>query len=380
MKIKHGASFGMGLFKKAQEQRQARRENRANQADTGSRPLLNKMFGKMNPNSNGTGSGRPNFGPFAQKAIGGVMGGQQMGDAMGFRQGVNQKLDQVLSKLDPAQADSSAAPAPAPAPQDAPMPPADPMNDNNAVAKSPAEDPSLMAEDAAGASMGIKPKKKAKAEAKAYADKHGIRGKARKEMVKEAKKSRSFDAETNSQSKATAEANKEVNFGGSMNGGPGGRKKPTEIAMKSDATRNEIRGVQQMKGEFAGIERRPASVDFPNQSASSNRDLDFKRMMNRDNAEMWAKGGGGIYSDKYAKQRLHDSGYDMVSRPGPLNKTGQTIAKGPKKPKAKPQSEMKMLRSVKALEPKKKFMATKTVAKLKKKPLQKMTPRPAKKL
>jgi hypothetical protein len=41
---------------------------------------------------------------------------------------------------------------------------------------------------------------------------------------------------------------------------------------------------------------------------------------------------------------------------------------------------MKMLRSVKGLEPKKKLMATKTVAKFKKKPLQKVTPRPAKKL
>ena len=152
----------------------------------------------------------------------------------------------------------------------------------------------------------------------------------------------------------------------------------------SDNTRNEIPGTQQMKGEYTGIKRRPASVDFPNQSASSNRDLDFKRMMNRENAEMWAKGGGGIFSDKYAKQRLHDSGYDMVSRPGPLNELGKKldakIAKGPKKPQAKPQSEMKMLRSVKGLEPKKKLMATRTMAKIKKKPLEKMTPKPAKKI
>merc|ERR1711966_133141 len=148
----------------------------------------------------------------------------------------------------------------------------------------------------------------------------------------------------------------------------------------ADGTRNEIPGTQQMKGTYAGIERRPASVAFPNQSRSSNRDLDYRRMMNKGNAEMWAKGGGGIFSDKYAKQRLHDSGYDEVSRPGPLNKTGQTIAKGPKKPKAKPQAEMKVLRSVKGLEPKKKLMATRTVAKAKKKPLEKVTPRPAKKI
>lgn len=352
MKKEDGPSFLNSLRDKFQQRRQ---QNQANNA-----PRPNGIF---NPFSNGTGSGRPNFSQVTQSVLGRITGGMGLGKSMGgFGTGGNQ------ANLAANQLAASAPLTPEQAAQ---------QQEANAA---------LMNTDMGGAPMGVKPKKMAKVQAKEYAKKHGIRGKAKREMVKEAKKSRSFDAETNTQAKGNEAASKEVDFGGaSMNGGPGGRKKPTANTMKSESTSymNNRTDINQMKGYSAGIERRPASVDFPNQSASSNRDLDFARMMNRDNAEMWAKGGGGIYSDKYAKQRLHDSGYDMVSRPGPLNpnygKTYKLPTEETKLKPAKPQSEMKMLRSVKGIEPKKKLMATKTKAKAKA-PLKKMTPRPAKKL
>lgn len=93
----------------------------------------------------------------------------------------------------------------------------------------------------------------------------------------------------------------------------------------------------------------------------------------------------GFYSNKYAMDRIAGkmgypaSTYEIVRHPASdSTAVERAIAKGPKKSEPKP--EMKMLRSVKALEPKKKLMATRTMAKIKKKPLEKMTPKPAKKL
>jgi len=146
---------------------------------------------------------------------------------------------------------------------------------------------------------------------------------------------------------------------------------PKGNEMKSDNTSymNNRRDINQMEGTYAGLERRE----------SSDPDVNFSRMMNKDLAKTVFK-DEGFYSDNERKRQAHVLGYDEVSHAGLLNKTGKTIAKGPEKPKAKPQSEMKMLRSVKGLEPKKKLMAAKVVGKLKKKPIPKMTPRPAKRL
>tara|TARA_X000001382_G_C3150955_1_gene172962 strand:+ start:290 stop:901 length:612 start_codon:yes stop_codon:yes gene_type:complete len=200
-----GASFLNKFREKIQQRREARKqmqqggaetafnearsEAQANMTQAGGNALMsNQMMntlGTNNPNSNGTGSARPNFGQFAQNAIGGVMAGQKMGDVMGM--------------------------------QSPGMPPVDPMSGggvtNNQSDKVYA-DPSSLPEQ--GASMGVKPKKKAKAEAKAYAAKKGLRGKARKEMIKEAKKNQSFDPATNTQSKKTEEADKKVDFTGSQ--------------------------------------------------------------------------------------------------------------------------------------------------------------------
>ena len=372
-----GASF-LGKFKERLQQRKEARQGEGrkfplmnkmfanglggNVPGHGSNSVLNSLnkgFGLFNPNSNGTGSARPNFGENAQNAIGNIMAGQQMGMQMGFNP----------YKTMPQQ--------------NAGMPPADPMNGDGSQDVANAQ---AMGLDMSGVSMGVKPKKKAKAEAKAYAAKKGIRGKARKEMIKEAKKSQSFDPSTNTQSKATEEADKAVDFGGaSMNGGPGdGRKKPTANIMKSDATSymDNRADIDQMKGEYASLKRRPASVDYPNMSKSDQADVDFARM----NREFRAKTmyDNSYYNEDYRHKRASEMGWDMTSTPGPLNKNyGKTYKLPTEETKikpAKPQSETKMLKSVKGIEPKKKLMATKTVAKIKKQPLEKMTPRPAKKL
>ena len=151
--------------------------------------------------------------------------------------------------------------------------------------------------------------------------------------------------------------------GASMNGGPGdGRKKPTANTVRSEST-----GVAKPEGWGHDQLKTDAVTDHV---------LGMRDM--------------GFYSDKYAKDRIAGrkgypaSTYETVRHPGAKSTAVEkTIAKGPKKPKAKakakPQSEMKMLRSVKGIEPNKKLMATKTVAKAKA-PLKKMTPKPAKKL
>ena len=179
-----GASFLNSFREKLQEKREARKERQLNsgnasnaldQARADFRPT------QMNPASNGTGSARPNFGQFAQDAIGNVMGGEKMGDTLGFKQGGSDILQNLNTQ-----------------PQSASMPPADPMTDN----------PDMYT----GASMAAKPKQVAKAQAKAYADKKGIRGKARKELVKDAKRSQSFDAAAQDEKSG----DKPVDFGGSM--------------------------------------------------------------------------------------------------------------------------------------------------------------------
>ena len=150
----------------------------------------------------------------------------------------------------------------------------------------------------------------------------------------------------------------------------------------SDNTRNEIPGVQSMKGEYAGLERRQASVDYPNMSKSDQADVNYARM----NREFRAKTmyDNPYYNKDYRHKRASEMGWDMTSTPGPLNKNyGKTYKLPTEETKlkpAKPQSEMKMLRSVKGLEPKKKLMAARTMTKIKKKPLEKMTPKPAKKI
>jgi len=218
-----GASFLNKFREKLQQKREANRQRKLNSGNAANamdqqRTKFPGIFGnQMNPASNGTGSARPNFGPFAQQAIGGVMRGQKMGDAMGFRQGVNDKLDKVLAAVEGGQSGNDVPQDAGVQPPSAPMPPADPMTDNNAVAKSPVGDPSLMAEDATGASMAAKPKQIAKAQAKAYADKKGIRGKARKELVKDAKRSQSFDAAAQDEKSG----DKPVDFGGASMGSIG---------------------------------------------------------------------------------------------------------------------------------------------------------------
>jgi len=173
MKKNYGASFLNGIREKMQQKRESQQRMNDSAIESGlNDPSNNMQQGDptMNPMSNGTGSARPNFGQFAQDAIGGVMNGNKMGDALGFTNNMQQQDPNMHNDI---------------------------YNNNN------------------GASIsGVKPKKIAKAQAKAYADEHGIKGSARKEMIKEAKRGRSFDPETNSQSKKVAESKKEVDFGG----------------------------------------------------------------------------------------------------------------------------------------------------------------------
>jgi hypothetical protein len=350
----NGASFLNKFRERLQQKRDAKQEMQGMQNDQ-SMGSINPM---LNPMSNGTGSGRPNFGTFAQKAIGSVMGGNKMGDALGFRQGVNEKLDKIQEAVGSNQGDPNA--------NAAGMPPADPMTPTDATAQANNQS-EMLGTQFTGASASAK--KIAKKQAKQYAAEKGLSDKEAKSLKKEAKKSQSFDRNKNEHADNLPGGanNKTVNFGGSMKD----IDPPKGNTMKSDNTSymNNRTDINQMKGYYSGLERRE----------SSDPNVNFKRMMNKDLANKVFE-DKGFYSDKERKRQAHVLGYDEVSRPGPLNKTNQTIAKGPKKPKAKPQSEMKMLRSVKGLEPKKKLMATKTVAKFKKKPLQKVTPRPAKKL
>jgi hypothetical protein len=227
-----GPSFFFGLRDKLKRDKNNQQEISENKGKFGQVPDLRGgvtgMFKKsMDPNSNGTGSARPNFGQFAQNAIGNVMGGQKMGNALGFRQGVNDKLDKVLQAV---QGDASGNDTPQTPLGMAGTPPADPMTNQ------PASMPDGSNDDAAnsammnmdGAMMAAKPKQIAKAKAKAYADKKGIRGKARKELVKDAKRSQSFDAEAQDEKSG----DKAVNFGSSMHIDP-----PKEKAMKRDGTK-----------------------------------------------------------------------------------------------------------------------------------------------
>lgn len=235
-----GPSFFFGLRNKLKRDKDNQQEVSENQGKFGQVPDLrggitgmfrNKKLERregVNPNSNGTGSARPNFGQFAQNAIGNVMGGQKMGNALGFRQGVNDKLDKVLQAV---QGDASGNDAPQTPLGMAGTPPADPMTNQ------PTSMPDGSNNDAAnsammnmpdGAMMSAKPKQIAKAKAKAYADKKGIRGKARKELVKDAKRSQSFDAEAQDEKSG----DKAVNFGSSMHIDP-----PKAKAMKRDGTK-----------------------------------------------------------------------------------------------------------------------------------------------
>jgi len=87
--------------------------------------------------------------------------------------------------------------------------------------------------------------------------------------------------------------------------------------------------INQMKGEYAGLEMRK----------TGDPDTDFWSAMNEDNAKRWYDGGGGIFSDSYARKRGHDLGWDMISNPGPLNPNYGKSYKIPKEeatPKAKP--------------------------------------------
>jgi hypothetical protein len=353
-----GASFLNKFRERLQQKRAARQEMQGMQNDQS----MGRIDSMLNPMSNGTGSARPNFGQFAQKAIGSVMGGNKMGDALGFRQGVNEKLDKIQEAVGSDQGDPNA--------NAAGMPPVDPMTGGGVMNSQQSKtyvDPSSQPEMAQGPSASAK--KIAKKQAKQYAAEKGLSDKEAKSLKKEAKKSQSFDKDKNEHADNLAGGanNKTVNFGGSMKD----IDPPKGNTMKSDNTSymNNRKDINQMKGDYSGLERRE----------SSDPSVNFSRMMNKDLAKTMFE-DKGFYSAKERKRQASVLGYDEVSRSGPLNKTGQTIAKGPKKPKAKPQSEMKMLRSVKGLEPKKKLMATKTVAKFKKKPLQKVTPRPAKKL
>lgn len=195
-----GASFLNSFRERLQEKREAKKERQLNSGNASNaldQARADFSSNQMNPASNGTGSARPNFGQFAQDAIGNVMGGQKMGDALGFRQGGSDKLDKVLASVEGGQSGNDVPQDASTQPQAAPMPPTDPMTDNN---------PDM------GMSMAAKPKQVAKAQAKAYADKKGIRGKARKEMVKDAKRSQSFDAAAQDEKSG----DKPVDFGGSM--------------------------------------------------------------------------------------------------------------------------------------------------------------------
>ncbi len=159
---------GPSMFGKLRERQQNRKENMQKAKDVRQNTLIPQ------PNSNGTGSARPNFNPFAQNAIGGVMGGQQMGD--------------MLFGQQPPQAPNT--------------PPVDPMNPDPVDTQS-------MNEKMMGMAMAAKPKQIAKAQAKEYANKKGLRGKARKELIKDAKRSQSFDAGAQDEKSG----DKPVNFG-----------------------------------------------------------------------------------------------------------------------------------------------------------------------
>jgi hypothetical protein len=145
--------------------------------------------------------------------------------------------------------------------------------------------------------------------------------------------------------------------GASMNGGPrDGRKKPTANTIKTEST-----GVAKPVGWGSEQLKTDARTD----GVLGMRDM-------------------GFYSDKYAKDRIAgkmgypSSTYETVRHPAAEpTAVEKAIAKGPKKSE---RTLTKQLRSVKGLKPKKKLMATRTMAKAKKKPLEKMTPRPAKKL
>jgi hypothetical protein len=205
-----GASFLNSFRERLQQKREAKKERQLNSGNASNaldQARADFRSNQMNPASNGTGSARPNFGQFAQNAIGNVMGGQKMGDALGFRQGVNDKLDKVLAAVEGGQSGNDVPQDTSVQPPSAPMPPADPMTDNN-----PDESGAKFTSMDMGASMAAKPKQIAKAQAKEYADKKGIRGKARKELVKDAKRSQSFDAAAQDEKRG----DKPVNFGGSM--------------------------------------------------------------------------------------------------------------------------------------------------------------------
>jgi hypothetical protein len=340
-----GASFLNKFRERLQQKRDARQEMQGMQDNQS----MGRIDSTLNPMSNGTGSARPNFGQFAQKAIGSVMGGNKMGDALGFRQGVNEKLDKIQEAVGSDQGDPNA--------NAAGMPPADPMNPNNATS-----DPSLSPMlSNLGASASAK--KIAKKQAKQYAAEKGLSDKEAKSLKKEAKKSQSFDRNKNEHADNLAGGanNKTVNFGGSMKDidPPKGN---TMHASSTGVAKPEGWGHEQLK------------TDAVTDHVLGMRDM-------------------GFYSDKYAMDRIAGkmgypaSTYETVRHPG-ADSTAleKTIAKGPKKPELK----LKATRTVKKLEPKKKLMAAKTVdkklmaaktvAKIKKKPLQKMTPRPAKKL
>ena len=110
---------------------------------------------------------------------------------------------------------------------------------------------------------------------------------------------------------------------------------PTANIIKSDATRYEIPGTQQMKGEYGKLERRPASVDYPNMSKSEQRDIDYGRMKNEWLAKVSYE-DHGFYSDAERGRQVHSLGYDMVTRPGYLNKNyGKTYELPKEEPKPK---------------------------------------------
>lgn len=335
-----GASFLNKFRERLQQKRDAKQEMQGMQNDQG----MGAINPLMNPMSNGTGSARPNFGQFAQKAIGSVMGGNKMGDALGFRQGVNEKLDKIQEAVGTDQGDPNA--------NAAGMPPVDPMTGGgvmNSQASKTYVDPSSQQQMAQGPSASAK--KIAKKQAKQYAAEKGLSDKEAKSLKKEAKKSQSFDRSKNEHADNLAGGanNKTVNFGGSMKD----IDPPKGNTMKSESTsvaKPQGWGHEQLK------------TDAVTDHVLGMRDM-------------------GFYSDKYAMDRIAGkkgypaSKYETVSHPGAPGAVEKTIAKGPKKPEPK----LKATRTVKKLEPKKKFMATKTVAKFKK-PLQKVTPRPAKKL
>jgi len=200
-----GASFLNKFRERLQQKRDAKQEMQGMQNNQG----MGAINPLMNPMSNGTGSARPNFGQFAQKAIGGVMSGGKMGDALGFRQGVNEKLDKIQEAVG-AQGDPNA--------NAAGMPPADPMAPTNATSQA---DPSLSPmlanlQQRSNEGASASAKKIAKKQAKQYAAEKGLSDKEAKSLKKEAKKSQSFDRNKNEHADNLPGGanNKTVNFGG----------------------------------------------------------------------------------------------------------------------------------------------------------------------